>query len=95
MNGDRLRSGHQGVVSPVSKGDRRPRCRPSSPPGDYLDRLTAAAELRRDAARAVASAVARGYGCGSFMVCGQLRAPTVRGARERLPPALDAGVPRR
>jgi len=33
--------------------------------------------------------------CGSFMVCGQLRAPTVRGARERLPPALDAGVPRR
>jgi hypothetical protein len=87
VNGDRLRSGHQGVVSPVSKGDRRPRCRPSSPPGDYLDRLTVAAELRRDAARAVASAVARGYGCGSFMVCGQLRTFTVRGARGRLPPA--------
>ena len=36
-------------------------------PGDYLGRLTAAAELRPDAARAVASAVTGVTDCGSFM----------------------------
>ena len=56
-------------------------------PGDYLGRLTAAAELRPGAARAVASAVAGVTACGSFKVRGQLRTSTVRGARGRLPPA--------
>lgn len=46
--------------------------------GDYLGRLTAAAELRPGAARAVASAVAGVTTCGSFKVCGQLRTSTVR-----------------
>jgi len=85
----RLRRADQGVVPPVSRGDRRPRCRPSSPPGDYLDRLTAAAELRRDAARAVASAVARGYGLR--VVPGVRPVPDAYCARRKGTPAACVG----
>lgn len=59
-----------------------------SPPGDYLDRLTAAAKLRRDAARAVASAVARVTACASFMV---RPAPSAHCARRKGTPAACAG----
>jgi hypothetical protein len=64
-------------------------------PGDYLGRLTAIAELRPDAARAVASAVAGVTACGSFMMCGQLRTSTVRGRKGTPAACVNAGVPRR